>query len=146
MRAYIFDLDGTLADGSHRIHHITEKNPKDWDTYFSLCGDDKLIEHIADLACDLFDSGASIVYITGRTDTCEQATRDWIRGHELPEGKLYMRKAGDHRNDDELKIEMLAQVKADGYKPIMAFEDRTRVVKAYRAAGLPCAQVQDGDF
>ena len=57
-----------------------------------------------------------------------------------------MRKAGDHRNDDILKIEMLAEVRAEGYDPIMAFDDRDRVVAAWRAAGVPCAQVAPGAF
>jgi phosphoglycolate phosphatase-like HAD superfamily hydrolase len=146
MRCYVFDLDGTLADGKHRIHYITEKDPKDWDAYFAECAGDTLIDHIAELAWDLAKADAHIVYVTGRTDTCEKDTREWLRRHTLPNGKLYMRKAGDHRNDDELKIEMLAQVRADGYRPIMAFEDRARVVKAYRETGLPCAQVAEGDF
>ncbi len=64
----------------------------------------------------------------------------------MPPGPLYMRKAGDHRDDDKLKIEMLARVRADGFDPIMAFDDRNRVVKAWREAGIPCAQVADGDF
>jgi phosphoglycolate phosphatase-like HAD superfamily hydrolase len=146
MRCYIFDLDGTLADCGHRLHHITEKDPKDWDAYFSLCAGDALIDHMADLAQSLCLSGAAIVYVTGRTDTCEEDTRVWLHRHNLPLGKLYMRKAGDRRDDNELKIEMLARVRADGYRPVMAFEDRTRVVKAYREAGLPCAQVAEGDF
>lgn len=29
----VFDLDGTLADCEHRIHHIT-KEPKDWRAFF----------------------------------------------------------------------------------------------------------------
>jgi hypothetical protein len=34
----------------------------------------------------------------------------------------------------------------DGFEPIMVFDDRNRVVKALRAAGVPCAQVAEGDF
>jgi hypothetical protein len=57
-----------------------------------------------------------------------------------------MRKAGDHRDDDILKIELLAEMRRDGYTPIMVFDDRNRVVKAWRSAGVPCAQVAEGDF
>ena len=51
-----------------------------------------------------------------------------------------------HRADDILKIELLDQIRADGFSPIMAFDDRDRVVAAWRAAGVPCAQVAPGDF
>ena len=64
----------------------------------------------------------------------------------LFDGPPYMREAGDHRDDDVVKIEMLAQIRADGFEPIMVFEDRTRVVKARRSAGIPCMQVCNGNF
>lgn len=33
---YVFDIDGTLADLTHRLHHI-QKQPKDWDAFFDAC-------------------------------------------------------------------------------------------------------------
>jgi phosphoglycolate phosphatase-like HAD superfamily hydrolase len=145
MRAYIFDIDGTLANGEHRRHHI-EKTPKDWDAYFALCHLDEPIPHIFELARDLDEAGVAIVYVTGRRDDTRQATEQWLWDHYAPVGDLFMRKAGDFRADDVIKIELLAEVRAQGYEPIMVFDDRTRVVNAFRAAGLPCAQVAPGDF
>ncbi len=94
---------------------------------------------------------ATIVYVSGRSDVCREQTVQWLIDHGFPfdfpfEDALYMRKKGDHRDDDHLKIEMLAQLRADGYEPIMAFDDRDRVVRAWREAGVPCAQVAEGDF
>jgi len=142
---YIFDLDGTICDGSHRLHHIL-KQPKDWRTYFSLAGGDKPIWHIINLACHLNVAGAAIVYVSGRSDECREQTEEWLARHSLPHGPLYMREAGDHKNDDILKIELLAKVRAHGFEPMMVFDDRNRVVKSWRAAGIPCAQVAEGDF
>lgn len=59
---------------------------------------------------------------------------------------LYMRKEGDHRPDFKVKRDLLAALKADGYEPIMAFDDRDQVVEMWRAEGIPCAQVADGNF
>ncbi len=144
MRCYIFDIDGTIADLSHRLHHI-QKSPKDWTTFFAKCHDDAPITHIIELAQDLGDR-ADIIYVSGRSDESRDATVAWLKKHHLPEGPLYMRKAGDHRDDDILKAELLAELLADGYKPVMAFDDRNRVVKTWRTNGVPCAQVADGDF
>ena len=44
------------------------------------------------------------------------------------------------------QIELLEQMRLDGWDPGMAFDDRSRVVKAWREAGIPCAQVAEGDF
>ncbi len=145
MRCYIFDIDGTLADCSHRLPHI-QKTPKDWRSFFAACIDDKPITHIITLAQHLADAGAVIVYVSGRSDEVREETVDWLYRHGAPGGSLYMRRAGDHRNDDVLKAELLAAVKADGFIPIMAFDDRDRVVATWRANGVPCAQVADGDF
>jgi len=145
MDCFIFDIDGTLADGSHRIHHI-QKSPKDWDTYFSLCGEDSLIEHVAIVCKALHRAGFAIVYVSGRSSVCLKDTIDWLRRHKLPDGPIYMRQAGDRKDDNLLKIELLAELRSHGYRPLMVFDDRDRVVKAWREAGLPCAQVAPGDF
>lgn len=146
MKCYIFDIDGTLSDCSHRLHHI-QRHPKDWDSFFSECIDDAPHDHIINLANDLWlRSEYAVVFVSGRSDQCRSQTEEWLLNHGLPSGPLYMRKAGDHRNDDAVKLELLAELRADGFDPIMAFDDRNRVVKAWRAAGVPCAQVAEGDF
>lgn len=145
MRCYLFDIDGTLADCSHRLHHI-QKQPKDWTSFFAACGDDAPIPHVIGIAKSLaqFDH---IVLVSGRSDECRDATQVWLRSHLGSFwSSLYMRKAGDHRNDDIVKGELLDAVLADKWQPIMAFDDRDRVVAMWRARGIPCAQVAPGDF
>lgn len=144
MKRYLFDIDGTLADITHRLHHI-EKSPKDWPAFFAACERDKPILHMIELAWALRDS-PGVVYVSGRSDECRAATRRWLQFHGAPVGPIYMRKAGDHKPDHELKLELLSDLRADGYEPIMAFDDRNQVVKVWRAAGIPCAQVAEGDF
>ena len=144
MKCFLVDIDGTVANGDHRLHHI-QKEPKAWDDYFLECGKDAPIEHMRAVVIGL-SAHARIVYVSGRSDLVRQQTLDWFDQHGFPCDALYMRKQGDHRNDDTLKIKLLAQVRADGFDPIMAFDDRNRVVRAWRAAGIPCAQVAEGDF
>ena len=141
---YIFDIDGTLADCSHRLHHI-QKQPKDWDSFFSGCDDDAPIAHICDLA-RLVNLETTVVYVSGRSDQCRDQTEDWLKENNLWTGHLYMRSEGDHRPDNLIKIELLEQLRADGFEPVMAFDDRDQVVQAWRSAGVPCAQVAPGDF
>ena len=145
MKCYLFDIDGTLADCSHRIHLIMD-TPKRWDEFFALCSADEPIDHIIDLAKTLCRAGMTIVYVSGRSDQCRDQTARWLANHRLPAGPLYMRKHGDHRDDDIIKIELLAQLREDGFDPVLAFDDRDRVVAAWRSAGIPCAQVAPGSF
>lgn len=148
IQCWIFDIDGTLANGDHRKHHIVREDgqPKDWDAYFATLDRDTPYEHMRRLTHLIQAHGVAVVYVTGRPAEYYDRTNAWLRTHCFPVGPLYCRPAGDRRDDDIVKIELLAKLRADGYEPIMAFDDRTRVVKAWRAAGVPCAQVAEGDF
>ena len=66
---------------------------------------------------------------------------DWIWSQDL-----YMRASGDYRADTIVKAELLDQIIAAGWSPIMAFEDRASVVTMWRERGIPCCQVAPGDF
>jgi phosphoglycolate phosphatase-like HAD superfamily hydrolase len=143
---YIFDLDGTLADLSHRIHHI-QTTPKDWPAFFAGVKDDTPIEHVVNLyhiiACQ-----ADVIFVSGRSDACRDGTVWWLAKHgfTIHANGLYMRKEGDHRPDYRVKYDLLQQLKADGWNPLMAFDDRDQVVNMWRLNGIPCAQVAPGSF
>jgi phosphoglycolate phosphatase-like HAD superfamily hydrolase len=148
---YIFDIDGTLADISHRLHFIQQK-PADWREFFSQCGDDAPIEDVIELARKLAET-SELIYVTGRSDECRAETVAWLKAHKVPTWarKVYMRKAGDHRPDHLVKAELLDELIADWKVPTHfqiagVFEDRKQVVDMYRAKGLRVFQVADGNF
>lgn len=144
-RCYLFDIDGTLADLSHRLHFI-EKTPKDWDSFFDACHADAPIAHICRLARILSRASQKVVFVSGRSDQCRAATELWLADNGLRGLPLYMRTAGDHRADHIVKGELLDRLRADGFDPEMAFDDRKQVVDMWRERGVPCAQVAPGDF
>ena len=144
MRCYLFDIDGTVADLTHRLPHI-QKEPKDWDAFFAACCDDVPINHVIDLIQQLRKHRA-IVFVSGRSSQIRSETTAWLEKHLLGGEALYMRRAGDYRPDYIVKAELLDQIRADGYEPIMAFDDRDQVVEMWRSKGIPCAQVAPGDF
>lgn len=145
MDCYIFDIDGTLADGAHRVQHLLNK-PKRWDLYNAGMAEDAVFQHVAKL-CRQLSQLVPIIYCTGREDVFRSVTLDWLQRHELAfHTALCMRKAKDYRSDDVIKLEMLHEIRALGYNPLMAFDDRNRVVVMWRANGVPCAQVAEGDF
>ena len=78
-------------------------------------------------------------------DQVRQETEVWLKDHRLV-GPLYMRAKHDKRADYIVKGELRDRILADGWEPIMAFDDRDQVVKMWRERGVPCAQVAEGDF
>ena len=144
----IFDIDGTLADVAHRLHFITEQSPKDWDGFFSACSSDLPIQPVVNLLTCV-SARYDIVIVTGRSTECRQQTTKWLQEHvpALRGGfPLYMRAEDDRRADHVVKAELLEQMRADGWEPWCAFEDRRRVVDMWREKGLLCCQVAPGDF
>jgi hypothetical protein len=45
-----------------------------------------------------------------------------------------------------VKAELLGRIVKDGYQPTMAFDDRDQVVEMWRAHGIACAQVAEGNL
>lgn len=144
---YIFDLDGTLADGDHRLHYIRGGEKKDWRSYFAACAEDKLIEPVAHIFRCLVWGGAECRIWTGRSDEVQAQTIQWLHTHRLSTRGMLMRVSGDHRNDDVLKQEWLQELPAEDRARLRGvFEDRDRVVQMWRANGVQCFQVAPGDF
>jgi hypothetical protein len=144
MRCYVFDIDGTLADITHRLPFI-QKEPKDWDAFFDACSEDKPIQHMIEVARTLYRCDA-VVFVSGRAERCRKKTEVWLMEHLWFSNRLYMRGNGDHRPDNEVKSELLDQLLADGYEPQLVFDDRKVCVDFWRSRGIPCAQVAPGDF
>lgn len=147
MKCYIWDVDGTLANVSHREHHL-HKLPKDWNAWYRDADKDLPHWEIADLMIMAHNNGIANVLCTGRDEAVREQTEDWLYDHGLNYyyQKLYMRPLKDRRPDDIIKLELLEQIRADGYKPILVFEDRSRVVSMWRKQGLRCLQVAPGEF
>jgi phosphoglycolate phosphatase-like HAD superfamily hydrolase len=141
MKCFIFDLDGTLADNSHRWHHVSKSG--DWDSYYAACPADKPIQHIIEIARALYKAGFKIAIVTGRSETIREETVQWLLGQGILYDELIMRKKTDRRRNSELKLAALDELKLLGYLPLMVFEDLPAAVQTYRRAGVPCAQVAD---
>jgi phosphoglycolate phosphatase-like HAD superfamily hydrolase len=147
---WVFDIDGTLADCTHRLHFI-KADPPDWRAFFASVAQDAPIPHMVELVRALIRDlhGPGIGFVSGRSDECRSATTKWLVDNisvAILGTPLYMRRAGDYRDDEVVKVELLEQLRRDGLEPLMVFDDRNRVVQAWRGAGVPCAQVAPGDF
>ena len=139
METIIFDLDGTLADCTHRVPLLP-----DWDAFYSACDKDEPIEPIIALYDELLDSPFRLEIWSGRRISEFGKTLDWFNKHGiLLPSEMRMRPEGDHRPDTELKAGWLDDFNA---KPLLVFEDRTSVVKMYRERGIQVCHVAPGDF
>jgi hypothetical protein len=146
---YIFDIDGTLADISHRLHFIHQQIPADWDGFFAACPKDVPIPEVIEVMRALWLTGNTVLLVSGRSDAVRDLTTGWMWNQKVEYSGLYMRKAGDHREDSIVKAELLDEILRNwsgSGKIGGVFEDRQQVVDMYRAKGLRVFQVADGKF
>ncbi len=133
--AYIFDIDGTLAQ-------MDGRSPYDW----SRVGTDKPVGPVVDMSKILSAAGMKIVVMSGRDAACFNLTEKWLTDHGIQYHTLTMRPQGDTRKDNIVKVELFRQNVAPFYNVLGTFDDRNQVVAMWRAIGLTCFQVADGNF
>jgi len=138
----VFDVDGTLADVTHRLPLLMSK---DWDAFFAACGGDAPIHQGLAALLSFYNAGHEIELWTGRPERVREKTEQWLALHAWPVRgwTLRMRADGDHRPDHEVKPEYLKQCPR---RPFLIFEDRASMVQEWRSRGLTCYQVAEGAF
>lgn len=134
IKAYISDIDGTVADGKHRQHWVRSK-PKNWNAYNAAMHNDTPIISVIYTIRALHAAGNVIILSSGRQDKDRKTTEDWMKLHGVPYEELYMRKTGDYRDDTIVKEEMLREIEKK-YDIVGVFDDRIKVVDMWRRNGL----------
>lgn len=138
----IFDLDGTLANAEHRVHHLTG-DVKDWRAFYSACDMDEPVAPVLATAHAMIAAGHDVEIWTGRSAEVADETGHWLDRNGLEGILLRMRPIGDHQPDTTLKASWLEET---AVKPDLVFEDRASVVEMWRSHGIVCAQVAPGNF
>mgnify|MGYP003450082171 FL=1 len=150
-KAIIFDIDGTLADISHRLHYI-QGPKKDYDAFYKACVDDKPKEDVIALSeicrrrktiSRSQEEGNEIIFCSGRPDNVRVETWNWLldfAGARENE-QLYMRRAGDYRADYIVKEEILREIQKT-YDILFTVDDRQQVVDMWRRNGITCLQCE----
>lgn len=155
----VCDLDGTLANCEHRVHHVQRtdngglRRKPDWDAFYAGVREDTVnfpVLHLLQtyLSEEWYDY--RVVFCTGRPERCRADTIWWLRslGDEYlwPDPvQLLMRADGDYRADYIVKQEILDK-HIDKERVLFVLDDRQQVVDMWRRNGLTCFQVAEGDF
>ena len=143
-RVIVFDIDGTIANVNHRRQFVATK-PKNWAAWNAGMANDTVYEDIRWLL-DTFKTSCQIILCSGRSDDTRLVTERWLEDNDIYYNQLFMRRAGDYRQDSIVKVELLAQIRQWHGEPYIWFDDRNQVVDTIRAQGVRVCQVAPGDF
>lgn len=138
----IFDIDGTLANCDHRLHHIKNK-PKNWPAFYSNCMDDALISPVAEML-DLYSKFYKIYLVTGRPENNRLLTESWLDNYKIKYDKLIMRGDRDFRKSPEFKSSVCDTIEAEGNIIFFAVEDRPDCVEMFINRGIFVFDVSNG--
>ena len=137
----IFDLDGTLANIDHRLHHVRGEK-KDWDRFYNEVSKDSfnrwcglLIEMVSQ-----YDIKPLLVTARKSSIKIKNDTIWWLRRYFNvfpPENIYWVRKEDDFRPDTELKEKCLINEILPKYSVIFAVDDRESIAQVYRRHGIP---------
>lgn len=134
--AIICDLDGTMS-------LMTNRSPYEW----KKCIDDDVNLPVSHLVKLERSHGTKIIFFSGRSDIAKEETEQWLKAYGQGEYEmLHMRKDDDFRKDDIVKKEFYENFAKGKYNIKYVLDDRDQVVKLWRSLGLPCFQVNFGDF
>lgn len=112
---YIFDIDGVLADIDHRMEFLRNK---DYEKFYSdeeMIKDREIrsgIELLRNLKRSRRDN-TEIVFATGRPEKTRRITKTWLWNNLQELDNLYMRKDGDYRPSDIVKVEQVSKILED---------------------------------
>jgi predicted kinase len=135
-RAVLVDIDGTVAlKGARspfdetRVHEDRPNLP------------------VIEIVRQERAAGQRVIFMSGRTDACRDATEEWLRTHVgVPWEALHMRPAGDTRKDSVVKRELFDTHVRERYDIRRVYDDRDQVVAMWRTLGLTCLAVAEGNF
>jgi predicted nucleotidyltransferase len=139
-RAVLVDIDGTVA-----LHG--DRDPYDTSRYH----EDGVNIPVVLAVKAMLDAGHEVIMCSGRDEAFRDVTDRWLyeqvlKRYGLPYADLHMRPEGDTRRDDIVKLELFDKHIRDNYTVTCVFDDRDRVVKAWRGIGLTVLQVAEGNF
>ncbi|AUG88496.1 3'-phosphatase, 5'-polynucleotide kinase [Vibrio phage Vp_R1] len=147
-KAVIFDLDGTLSCGKHRLHLLPPKElahiNSSWDEFNLAAGADDPIEDNITILKALKDQDYKIIILTGRSATAKKVTEEWLDLHSVPYDDLIMRGSDDDRKDTVIKEEVLRGLMRF-FHIVACFDDLEHVAKHIRSLGLTCHLVTHYD-
>jgi FMN phosphatase YigB (HAD superfamily) len=135
--AVVVDMDGTLCDVSSIRHYVAERRQRNFDKFHRASLWCPPMWNVRAMVRAYHRAGDAILVVTARDARYEQVTRDWLVKYSVPFHRLYMRPWGDIRPDVEVKTDILAALRADGFVPRLAIDDNPAVIGLWEREGIP---------
>lgn len=143
----ICDIDGTIADTTHRQHFVDvkEDEKKDWKGFFGAMGEDTVREDTKKTLMGHAAAGRTIIFMSARPEKYKDVTERWLNRNFLTFAyTVIMRSDMDKRPDTEVKRDMFEKYFPDKSVVHAVYDDRPSVIRLWKELGLNVIDVGKG--
>lgn len=141
--AYIFDVDGTLANVDPYLHLVRGSN-RDYDAFheasINALPNLDVVEMLNNAAADKH----AILVVTSRKEKYRGLTSMWLAKNNLRSHALFMRADEDNRPDYEAKKDMLDKIK-NHWDVLHAIDDNPNVIRLWNDHDIPTTKIGTWD-
>jgi uncharacterized HAD superfamily protein len=141
--AYIFDVDGTLANVDPYLHLVRGSN-KDYDAFHEASIDALPNLDVVQMLNNAVADRHAILVVTSRKDKWRGLTSMWLAKNNLRSHALFMRADDDHRPDYEVKKDILEKIN-NHWNVVHAIDDNPSVIKLWEDHSIPTTKIGTWD-
>ena len=139
----IIDIDNTLCISNERFQLATKPNGKiDWDIVYKpeLIKNDKPFYPMIDLTKKYKKDGVEVIILTGRPDSVEGVTKEWLQQYEIEYDQLIMRNRSSHFLKASIYKKKVYEtiIKSDVF---CAYDDDEDIIQMWNSLGIPAFKV-----
>jgi phosphoglycolate phosphatase-like HAD superfamily hydrolase len=141
--AYIFDVDGTLANVDPYLHHVRGPN-RDYNAFHEASIDALPNIEVVQMLNNAVSDRHSILIVTSRKEKYRGLTSMWLAKNNIRSHALFMRADDDSRPDYEAKKDMLDKISIL-WNVLHAVDDNPNVIKLWEDHNIPTTKIGTWD-
>lgn len=141
--AYIYDVDGTLANVDPYLHYVRGPN-KDYDAFHRASIDALPNIEVLEMLNNSVSDGHAILIVTSRKEKWRGLTSMWLAKNDARSHALFMRSDDDNRPDYEVKKDILDKI-ISHWDVVHAVDDNPSVIALWKENGIPTTKIGTWD-
>ena len=141
--AYIFDVDGTLANVDPYLHLVRGSN-RDYDAFHEASIDALPNMEVMMMLNNAVSDKHAILVVTSRKEKWRGLTSMWLALNNARSHALFMRADNDNRPDYDVKKDILDKIN-NYWTVVHAVDDNPSVIKLWEENGIPTTKIGTWD-
>ena len=141
--AYIFDVDGTLANVDPFLPLIRNGN-KDYDSFHLLSIDAIPNFDVVQMLNNAYSDNNAIIIVTSRKEKWRALTSLWLKNNNISSDALFMRLDNDDRSHYDIKKDILDRI-SQMWDVVHAVDDHPDIIRLWEENGISTTKIGTWD-